>query len=200
MRNIIVTGIGTDVGKTLVSAIIATRLKADYWKPIECGDSDTEQIRTLIDPSLHSLFPPAYRFKKPLSPHHAARLEQKEVDIGKINLPKSNRTLIVETAGGIFVPLTKEMLTLTAFKCWPADWIVVSRNYLGSINHTLLTVEALKKHGVSILGLVFNGDPNPDSEQVIEYQTQLPVIGRLKQELTWTLATTRHYATQFKLN
>lgn len=200
MVDIIVAGIGTGVGKTVVSAIIATLLKGDYWKPIQSGrkDLDSEVIAKLLSPSDHKVYPPTYSFKTPLSPHHAARLENQTIDPDKIIPPNTNRPLITEMAGGIFVPLNENLLGIDLFKFWNAHWILVSKHYLGSINHTLLTIEALKTQQVQILGVVFNGEPNPDSENAILKFSQTPLIGRLFPEETINPSTIQRYAKKWQ--
>lgn len=199
-HRIIVAGIGTEVGKTLVSAILAACLKGDYWKPIECGSnkSDTAFIKTLLDPKKSRIHPSAYSFKAPLSPHHAARLEGSSICIGSIALPTHFRPLIIESVGGIFVPLSVQSLTVDLFKKWNCRWVVVSRHYLGSINHTLLTLDALKRYKVQISGVVFNGEPNPDSEEAILKISNLPCIGRLLPEKEINYQTFQRYAKQWK--
>lgn len=141
MVDIIVAGIGTGVGKTVVSAIITTLFKGDYWKPIQSGevDADSQVIAKLLSLEC-TVHPPAYSFKAPLSPHHAARLENQTIDPDKIIPPNTNRPLVIEMAGGIFVPLRDNLLSIDLFKSWNASWILVSKHYLGSINHTLLTI------------------------------------------------------------
>lgn len=201
MRRIIVTGQGTDVGKTIVSAILTTLLGADYWKPVECGpqqESDTYRIRTLIDPKKHQIYAPAYSLHASLSPHHAARLENKTIDLSCIILPETKRRLVIETAGGIFVPLTSQDLALDLFESWKGQWIIVSRHYVGSINHTLLTIKMLQQRRNPILGIIFNGVPNPDSEQAILTLSQLPFLGRLLPESSITSETIQTYAEQWK--
>ncbi len=197
MNKIIVAGSDTNVGKTIVSAILVTLLNGDYWKPVQCGeerDLDTNVMRNLIDTDAHHLFSSSYTLKAPLSPHHAARLENTTIELNKITLPNTERTLIIEGAGGIFAPLTIDILSIDLFKTWNCQWVIVSRHYLGSINHTLLTIEALKNRRQSILGLVFNGEPNPDSEAVIMNISNLPMIGRLLPENTLNRDTIKRYA------
>jgi dethiobiotin synthetase len=192
-----VTGIGTDVGKTTVSAILATLFQADYWKPIQSGivqSSDTAVMSTLIDVRKHHIYESVYSLQSPLSPHHAARLENKKIDPCVITPPKSNRPLIIETAGGILVPFTNEVVCLDLFKNWNYPWVVVSKNYLGSINHTLLTIEVLRGYKQHILGLVFNGESNPDSEVAITELSQLPILGRLLPEKNINSQTIQKYA------
>ena len=199
MVDIVVAGISTEVGKTVVSAIITTLFDGDYWKPIQSGevDSDSEMVSKLL-PSRHIIHPSAYSFKAPLSPHHAARLENQTIDPDKITAPVTNRPLIAEMAGGIFVPLSENLLSIDLFKAWDAKWILVSKNYLGSINHTLLTIEALKIRQVPILGLIFNGKPNPDSENAILKFSNTPVLGRLFPEKRMNLSTIQRYAKKWQ--
>lgn len=201
MHKMIITGCGTNVGKTVVSAIITTALSADYWKPIESGcveEPHLPEMRRLVPSLTTHIYPSAYSLEAPLSPHHAARLENVQIDPAKIILPNTTRPLVIETAGGVLVPLTCELLTLDHFLRWNALWIIVSRHYLGSINHTLLTIEALKNRQVNILGIVFNGDPNPDSEQAILQQSNLSCVGRLLPEPNLNCHVIKEYADQWK--
>lgn len=185
MPRLMVSGIGTDVGKTVVSAILATLFKGDYWKPIQSGDetqSDTTKMLSLLDTDQHTIFPPAYSFQAPLSPHHAAALEKTCIDCKSIIPPYTKRPLIIEGVGGILSPLTTTTTSLDHFKTWECQWIVVSKNYLGSINHTLLTIDVLKRQNISIAGIIFNGEPNPYSESAILEITKLPLLARLHPE------------------
>ncbi len=200
MHKILVAGIGTDVGKTLVSAILTILLKGDYWKPIQCGPEehgDTAIIKQLLDNEC-TIHAPAYSFKAPLSPHHAARLENAIIDLRAIEPPSSARPLIIEGVGGIHVPLTAAVSSLDLFTSWNCRWVIVSRHYLGSINHTLLTAEVLKTRGIPILGIVFNGDINPDSEAAILNMTQLPMLGRLLPESDINPNTLHRYSQQWQ--
>lgn len=200
MSRIMVAGIGTDVGKTVVSGILATLLQGDYWKPIQSGDEengDTVTMQRLLDPSKHRLFPPAYSLKAPLSPHHAARLENVIIQLESIAIPFTERPLIIEGVGGILVPLTEQILSLDLFKSWNSQWVIVSKHYLGSINHTLLTIEVLKKYQIPIAGLIFNGEPNPDTEAAILTISGIPLLGRLLPEGQINLQTIQRYAKQW---
>lgn len=189
MDKLIITGCGTDVGKTVISAIVATALNGEYWKPIECGGSDTSVIQSLTSQPVH---PPAYVFKAPLSPHAAARLENREIDIARIRPPQTIRPLIIETAGGVLVPLNEKTLALDLFDSWNAAWIIVSRSYLGSINHTLLTLEALRKQNVR--GIIFNGGPNP----IIQQFSKVPCLGILPEVPTINKTLIEKYAQLWK--
>jgi dethiobiotin synthetase len=194
MHRLIITGCGTDVGKTVVTAVLATLLQADTWKPIECGDHpDTEVMRGLIP--AERVHPSAYRLKAPLSPHHAARLEG--IQIGPLTLPVTQRPLIIETAGGALVPLTTHQLFIDQAAHWDASWVVVSRHYLGSINHTLLTLEALQQRRLPVLGVVFNGEPNPDSEEAILTLSGSRCLGRIRPQPQIDRATIQRIAEQW---
>lgn len=201
MKGIIVAGIGTEVGKTVVSAILTTSLQGEYWKPIQCGDEkdlDTAVMQELVDADRHPIHPSAYTLKAPLSPHHAARLENTSICLKNIVPPQTGRPLIIEGVGGIFVPLTAKILSFDLFKSWNMPWILVSKHYLGSINHTLLTLEALKRNNISISGIVFNGNPNHDSESAIQQFGQVPFLGRLLPESNINPQTIQRYAKLWK--
>jgi dethiobiotin synthetase len=200
---ILVAGQGTDVGKTVVSAIFATIFKADYWKPVQCGagaDADSETMRTLIGPGTQQIHPPAYSFPHSLSPHHAARLEQVQIDPKRITPPKTERPLIIEMAGGFLVPLTRDFLNADLFQHWPVEWVLVSKHYIGSINHTLLTLEAMQRRQIPLAGILFNGTPNPDSEAVILQYAKAPLLGRLLQENQINHQTIQRYADSWMHN
>lgn len=188
---IIVAGIGTDVGKTAVSSILSLLFKADYWKPIQCGDDS-------MMPQGITVHPPAYTFKAPLSPHHAARLENTTINWETIIPPQTTCPLIIESIGGIFVPLTTNLLSIDLFQSWHCQWVVVSKHYLGSINHTLLTLEALKQRRIPTLGLIFNGEPNLDSEAAILAFSGVPLLGRLLPEANLNLETLQKYVKQWQ--
>lgn len=199
MKRLIIAGCGTEIGKTVVSAIFSTILKADYWKPIDCGreQKDSEQIKKFVH-FKQIIHPSAYRFDYDLSPHHGAFLDKKSIDEEKIVVPQTKNCLVIESVGGILVPINYQMLTLDLFAKWQAHWIIVSKHYLGSINHTLLTVEALKKRQLSILGIVFNGSPNEQTESAILTFTKLPCLGRLLPEETLNFSIIQKYAKEWK--
>lgn len=190
---LIVAGNGTAVGKTIVSAILATLFEGDYWKPIQSGEpSDTTTMKQWL--KADQIHPSAYSWKAPLSPHHAARLENSSIDLSSISLPQTTRPLIIESVGGVYVPLTAHTLSIDLFKAWDSPWVVVSKHYLGSINHTLLTLDALKQHNIFVAGLIFNGLPQPDSEAPILNTSGLPLLGRLLPETHLDQTTIRRYA------
>lgn len=179
-----ITGIGTDVGKTVVSAIITQALEADYWKPIQAGDldtSDTHKIKAYVSNSTTKFFENSYALNTPASPHLAAEIDGVTIDIQKIKEPKTKNHLVIEGAGGIFVPINT---TETIVDLIQPDYkvVVVSRHYLGSINHTLLTIEALQNRNIKIAGIIFNGEKNEATESIILSKTGLNFIGRLEIE------------------
>lgn len=186
-----ITGIGTGIGKTITSAVITEKLKADYWKPIQSGDldqSDSLSIQNLISNPKTKIHPELYRLNQPLSPHLSAKLDGIEISLNKFELPQTNNNLIVEGAGGLMVPLNNQALILDLIKHLNIPVIVVSQNYLGSINHTLLTINTLKQHQINIKGIIFNGDANSESEDYIlkyssvEYLGSIPTFKQLNKE------------------
>lgn len=176
-----VTGIGTDVGKTVVCAILTKALEATYFKPIQSGileGSDAETIRTLVKDVV--LIPEIYRLKQPLSPHAAAQIDGVEIQLNELNLPNVTGNLIVEGAGGLMVPFDQIGNSyLELAKKWGLPVIVVSRHYLGSINHTLLTLDVLRTNDVQVAGVIFVGKENPSTEEIIVKRTGVHVIGRV---------------------
>lgn len=179
-----ITGIGTDVGKTVVSAIVTQALEADYWKPIQAGDldySDSHQVKTYVSNDRTKFFENSYALNTPASPHYAAAIDGVTIDLKNIIEPQTNNHLVIEGAGGIFVPLNS---TDTIIDLIRPDHkvIVVSRHYLGSINHTLLTIEALQNRNLQVAGIIFNGEKNEATESIILNKTQVKYIGRLETE------------------
>ncbi|MCJ0743134.1 dethiobiotin synthase [Pedobacter montanisoli] len=179
-----VTGIGTGIGKTVASAVLVEKLNADYWKPIQSGDldqSDSLTIESLISNSQTVIHPETYRLSQPLSPHLSAKLDEIEITLDQFSLPETTRSLIVEGAGGLMVPLNDKDLILDLITHLNLETIVVSSNYLGSINHTLLTINTLKQHGIKIKGILFCGEENAESQSYILNYTNLPFLGRIPQ-------------------
>lgn len=174
-----VTGIDTDSGKTLASAVLVEALKADYWKPVQAGfPTDSDTVRSLVSDE-RMIHPEGKILQAPMSPHAAAKLENIEVKINDLVIPQTNNTLVVEGAGGVMVPLNDEELIIELAKKNDLSIIVVSRNYLGSINHTLLTLEYLKTNRYQVEGVLFNDTPNPESEKFILNHSGLRSLGRL---------------------
>ena len=197
-----ITGISTEVGKTISSAIVVESLQADYWKPIQSGDldnSDTMKVKSLISNSISTFFPSSYEFDYPASPHLSAQMEGRNIELAHIKRPHSSNTLVIEGAGGLFVPLNERNTILDLML--PTDKIVlVSRHYLGSINHTMLSVEALQRRGLNIFGIIFSGEENTATESWIASYTQIPIIGRIKEEHFFDKNTIKKYADLFKRN
>ena len=178
---IFITGIGTDTGKTIASAIVAEAFQAVYWKPVQAGDllnSDSVKIAALT--TNVEVLPERFRLTEPMSPHAAAARDQVEIQLSDFNIPSSEKPLIVEGAGGILVPLNQNGDTfLDLLKLWQIPVLLVSRHYLGSINHTLLTIEALRSAGCKIQGLLFIGDENPETEQIIKSISKIDFTHRI---------------------
>ena len=169
-RPIFITGIGTGVGKTIVSAVLVEKLKADYWKPIQSGDldnSDTALVRSLVSNMTTVFHPEAYRLTQPFSPHKSAAIDGIYIDPEKILLPETNNQLIIEGAGGLMVPLNENYLMIDLIKKLNAEVILVSKNYLGSINHTLMSAEILKQKGITLNSIVFCGERDLSSQKII---------------------------------
>ncbi|WP_145854331.1 dethiobiotin synthase [Pedobacter suwonensis] len=180
MNKYFITGIGTGIGKTLVSAILTEKLKADYWKPIQSGDletSDSITINSLVSNSRTVIHPESYRLTQPLSPHLSARLDGIEIDLNQINLPETNNNLIIEGAGGLMVPLNETELIVDLIKKLEVEVILVSQNYLGSINHTLLSVNLLRQYEIPVKGIIFNGTENEETERYILQYTKIKKLG-----------------------
>ncbi len=194
---IIVAGIGTEIGKTVASAVLVEALRADYWKPIQSGaldDSDTDTVRRLVSNSTSRFHPEAYRLTQPLSPHAAAELDGVTIQLDKFAVPATPNALIIELAGGLMVPLNNHDLNLDLIQRLGLPLVLVSRNYLGSINHTLLSVDVCRSRHIPLLGILFNGPAVPATETFVLNYTGLPCLGRIRQENTITKAIIRQYA------
>jgi len=183
-KPLFVTGIGTGIGKTIISAILVEKLKADYWKPIQSGDledSDTNKVKSLVSNSITRFHQEAYRLTQPFSPHKSAAIDGIAIDPEKITLPATENLLIIEGAGGLMVPLNNNFLMIDLIKQLDAEVILVSQNYLGSINHTILSVYALKKEGIPIRGIIFNGVKDIYTKDFILAYTGLESPGHIPQ-------------------
>jgi len=177
-----VTGIGTEIGKTIVSAALVEKLQADYWKPVQSGDldnSDSIKIKSLISNTVTKIFPEAYQLTQPFSPHKSADLDGVRIESQKFHLPPTNNALIVEGAGGLMVPLNDHFLMIDLIKQLDMDVILVSKNYLGSINHTLLSINALKQYGISVKGIIFNGPEDSYTKDFILQYTGIKLLGHI---------------------
>lgn len=170
MRPLFITAIGTDIGKTVVAAILTEKLRADYWKPIQSGDldnSDTAKVQALVSNSETKFHPEAYKLTQPFSPHKSAAIDGVKIELKKIILPESNNRMIIEGAGGLMVPLNEKDLMIDLIQQLDAEVILVSKNYLGSINHTLLSLEILRVRNIPLKGIIFNGGSDSYSEDLI---------------------------------
>lgn len=179
-KEFFITGIGTDVGKTIVAAILTEALQADYWKPIQAGNvesSDPMIVSNLITNRLTEIHPPIYSFEIPASPHFAAEKEGASIDLAKIKKPMTKNHLIVEGAGGLLVPLNKKELVIDLISHLKMSVILVVKNYLGAINHTLLSAESLNKRSIPVAGIVFNGGNRNENIPMIESYTGFKTLG-----------------------
>lgn len=185
-NRIFVTGIGTGIGKTIASAVITEALGADYWKPVQAGSldhTDTDTVRELVQNSATFYHPETYRLQEALSPHAAAAREGTVLLLNEFQVPQTDRLLVIEGAGGLLVPLSARASVADLILQFQARVILVSRHYLGSINHTLLTAEALKARAIPVLGILFNGAENPETETAILSRTGLRPLGRIDEAL-----------------
>lgn len=191
-----ITGISTEVGKTIVSAIVTQALQADYWKPVQAGElqhSDTHKVQELVSNTKTKFHAPAFNLETPMSPHAAAKIDGVGLSVKKIKRPNTQNNLVIEGAGGLLVPLNDTQTIIDLIL--PFDKvIVVSRHYLGSINHTLLTIEALKSRGIPVFGIIFNGAQHPSTESIITKMSGVPVLGRIDQEPYFDKNVVKQYA------
>ncbi|MES2432027.1 MAG: dethiobiotin synthase [Bacteroidota bacterium] len=177
--SIIIAGIHTNIGKTICSAVICQALGYDYWKPVQAGDlenSDSVFIKRVVGNPLCKIHDEAYQLSIPASPHYAAEVDGVTITKADINLPRSDNHIVVETAGGIMSPLAYNYLNIDLIEQLNLPVILVSNNYLGSINHTLLSIAALKQRNIHLKGIVFSGESNPPTENFIKQYTGMPVI------------------------
>lgn len=192
-----VTAIGTDSGKTLVSAILTHALQADYWKPVQCGveKRDVDTVRELVNNN-HSLFyEESYLLQLPASPHAAAKAEGVEIDMDRILLPDNDgNTLIIEGAGGVLVPLNDTSFIIDLAEKFEARVVLVVNIYLGCINHTLLTINELERRNVKVKGLIFNGEENKDTEDFILNYSGYPCLLRIRPEKVISQEVVTHYS------
>ena len=201
MNKIFIAGTGTGIGKTLVSAIVAEALQADYWKPVQAGnpdDTDSMEVERLTSTETIVL-PETYRLRTPASPHDAAQKDNTRIDLQDFQAPESNKeSLVIEGAGGLMVPLNDEALVIDLIQKVADEVILVSRNYLGSINHTLLSIEALMSRKIPVKGIVFNGDHYPEGEDWILHHTNTRKIGHLAYEHGFDQLKVKQYAERFR--
>ena len=180
MKGLVVTGTDTGVGKTVLAAGLTAALGGRYWKPVQAGladGSDSESVAALAPGAL--IHPEAYRLTTPCSPHQAAAIDGVRIDAAQLALPKGDASLVVEGAGGVLVPLREDLLFVEMMALWRLPVVLVARTALGTINHTLLSIEALRARGLVLAGVAFVGDANAETERVIGAVSGVPRLGRL---------------------
>jgi len=193
MKKYFITGIDTDSGKSVVSAILAQSMRADYWKPIQAGKpTDSDFIKENTQGI--KIHPEGILLEHPMSPHASAELEKKQIGLDDLELPSTDNSLIIEGAGGIMVPINDQELVIDIAKKFDLEVILVSRNYLGSINHTLLSIDYLKNHGFKIKGIVFNGKRNASTEDYILKHSGLTCLFKLEELIKIDVSTIKQVA------
>ncbi|MFN8284068.1 MAG: dethiobiotin synthase [Chitinophagales bacterium] len=200
MKKYVIAGIGTDIGKTVASAVLVEALAADYWKPVQSGNVDNTDSHFIEKYARNHniIHREAFLLNEPVSPHLAAKLESKVIDIELIELINTNNHLIIETAGGLLSPLSEKYLCIDLIKRLQLPVILISMNYLGSINHTLLSIEALKQRNIPIEGIIFSGEPNPETERYILEYSKIPLAGKIPFADNLTSNFISEQAKQFK--
>ena len=181
-KRIIICGTDTDVGKTIVSSFFVQGLKGIYWKPIQSGTeegTDTKTVCNLLNLEPNRYLSERYKFKAPVSPHWAAEQESGFIEPSNLKLPDLDELIIIETAGGLMVPLNRDWLQIDQLKAWGAPIILVARTGLGTLNHTLLSLEALKRRNLKVLGIVLNGPPHKDNPKTLEQFGDTQILATL---------------------
>ena len=179
---LVVCGTDTDVGKTIVSAWLVQGLQARYWKPVQSGledGGDRGRVRDLLQLRAHRFLPEAYAFQHPVSPHWAAELDGVTLQRERLAFPSVDGPLVVETAGGLMVPLSRNWLQIDQLQQWQRPVVLVARSGLGTLNHTLLSLEALTRRRIRVLGLILNGPPHADNPATLEQFGGVPILGHL---------------------
>jgi dethiobiotin synthetase len=191
---IVVTGTDTGIGKTVFSAALAGALDGFYWKPIQAGldeETDSQAVLRLSGLAPKRILPEAYRLRTPASPHLAAELDGITIEPDSLRVPEKDRPLVVEGAGGLLVPLTRGVTYLGLMARWRVPVVLCARTTLGTINHSLLSIEALRARGVAILGIAFIGEENVESERIIVEIGKVQRLGRLPRVAPLTRETLR---------
>ena len=181
-KRIIICGTDTDVGKTIVSSFFVQGLKSIYWKPIQSGTeegTDTQTVCKLLDLAPNRYLPERYKFKAPVSPHWAAEKESRFIEPKNLHLPNLDKSIVIETAGGLMVPLNRNWLQIDQIKVWGSPIVLVARTGLGTLNHTLLSLEALRNRNINVLGIVLNGPPHNDNPKTIEQFGDTKILANL---------------------
>jgi dethiobiotin synthetase len=197
-----VTAIHTDSGKTLVSAILTQALQADYWKPIQAGlPRDTEAVMKLVSNPRTVFHAEAYLLQTPASPHLAARIDEVDIQLNALRVPETtNPNLVIEGAGGLLVPINEAHFIVDLAERLGAGIVLVSNHYLGSINHTMLTVQELKRRKLPVVGIIFNGEPNEASESIILKHAGYPCLLRIQPHPSITREIVNDYALELRKN
>jgi dethiobiotin synthetase len=199
--NYFVTAIGTDSGKTLVSAVLVEALRADYWKPVQAGfPTDTETIKGLVDNDISRFHPETHLLKIPASPHASARFEHLTIQLDDFVLPETDNEIVIEGAGGVLVPINDQDFVIDIAKELKCEVILVANLYLGSINHTLLTVDYLERNNILVKGIIFNGESNLESERIIELHSGYKVLLRLPKLSMINKEVVKYWADELLLN
>ena len=175
----VVCGTDTDIGKTLISSFLVRGLNSCYWKPIQSGmgnETDSEFVKRVSGVSNEKILKESYIFSNPVSPHWAAEIDKVKIKKSLLNLPEIDQNLVVETAGGLMVPITRDFLQIDQIKIWKLPVIIVCRSSLGTLNHTLLSIEALRTRKIKILGLIINGEKHFDNPRTLKTFSDLPII------------------------
>jgi dethiobiotin synthetase len=182
-RRIVVAGTDTEIGKTVFAAGLADLLGADYWKPVQAGlegETDSQVVARLGGLSDDRILPEIYRLQTPASPHHAAAIDGVSIAVDSLDVPDTGgRALVIEGSGGLLVPLNRSTLYIDVFARWHIPVVLCARTALGTINHSLLSIEALRHRKLEILGIAFIGESNPESERVICEIGRVRRLGRL---------------------
>ncbi len=199
--NYFVTAIGTDSGKTLLSSILVEALNADYWKPVQAGmPTDSDTVSALISNKLSKVHPETHLLKIPASPHAAAKFEHLSIQMDDFVLPEASKEIVIEGAGGVLVPLNEKDFVIDIAVALKAPVILVANLYLGSINHTLLTIDYLQRNNIPVKGLIFNGEASPESERIIEKHSGYKVLLRLPKLGLINKEVVRYWADELMLN
>jgi len=200
MNNLFITGNGTGVGKTIVSAIVVQALRVAYWKPIQAGDlnnSDSMTVAALVGEEVEIL-PEQYRLSESVSPHAAAKRDGVKIALSDLRMPETSKPLVIEGAGGVMVPINLQETFLDLIEKVNVEVIFVSRHYLGSINHTLLSLSALRERNITVRGVIFNGASNSDSEEAICTLGAVTQLPRLSSEDKITKEVVKNYAERLR--
>ncbi|WP_294263572.1 dethiobiotin synthase [uncultured Sphingomonas sp.] len=181
MSRFVIAGTDTGIGKTVFAAALTGAIGATYWKPVQSGldeGTDTASVADLSGAAPDRLLPEAYRLVTPCSPHRAAEIDSVTIDPARLKPPPAD-PLVIELAGGLMVPLTRELLTIDLVASWGLPVILVARTALGTINHSLLSIEAMRARGIAMHGIAFVGGAVPDSEETIAAMGRVRRLGRL---------------------